>query len=80
MCWEARRQKRRADMLINIWTWNCYCVDHGIPQNLSVILYNLIFVLSIEAAVCMFVILLPMNVVSLEGISLGSQFSSLYYF
>jgi len=47
------------------------------PTESPVILYNLIFVLSIEAAVCMFVILVPMNIVSLEGISLGSQFSSL---
>jgi hypothetical protein len=63
-------------MLINKWTCNCHCVYHGIPQN-PIILYHVIFVLSIAAVVCRFVILVPINVVSLEGISLGSQFSSL---
>jgi hypothetical protein len=47
------------------------------PTKLPVILYNVIFVQSIAAIVCRFVILVPINVVSLEGISLGSQFSSL---
>jgi hypothetical protein len=61
ICWRAKGQKGRADVLTNKWPCDCCCIDYGIPKHCP----------PPPPIVCSILIIVPTNVVGLEGISLG---------